>query len=143
MSDGDGVRLRIGEVGMRLILFGTPGVEIARALRPPWPVWMQRLYELEAIADVRTDPTAEQVSIGAALHALAERMRKRLELASFVVSATSDLGWSAELLEDSIVIRKVLHPLLVVEELERAGVYGPMAKLCELDARGLPRIFER
>ena len=143
MSDVHGVRLRIGEVGMRLVLFSTPGAEIARALRPPWPVWMRRLYELEAIADVKTDPEAERVSVGAALHALAERMRHRLELASFVVTATTELGWSADLLVDSIVIRKVLHPQLAVEELERAGVYGPMAKLCELDERGLPRIFER
>jgi hypothetical protein len=142
MRDVDGVRLEIGEVAARLVLFGSPHAEISIAMRPPWPSWMHRLYELEAIADDQTKPAVEEVSVGAALHALAERLRHRLDLAAFVVNATAELGWSATLSEDSIVIRKLLQPDLAVDELERAGILGPMSKLCELDERGLPRIYQ-
>jgi hypothetical protein len=111
------ITLRRGAVAVIIRPFASPSAEIRAGLRPPWPRWMRDLYELEARAE-------------------------RLELCSFVVAAMTDIGWTAVLEGDDIVLSKITRPEFAIEELEAAGVYGPMTKVCEVDERGLPRLVE-
>ena len=131
-------RLRLGACAVRLRLFGTVEEELKNALHPPWPQWMRRLYGV--------DPTAPsqpgEVSISAALGAVAERLKKRVELASWVVSAMEDLGWHPELDGEHVLVSKVIVPELALAELEEAGIAGPMSAICDLDERGRPRLYE-
>jgi hypothetical protein len=136
------ITLRRGAVAVIIRPFASPSAEIRAGLRPPWPRWIRELYQLEARAERTPPPEAGEVSIAAALHALAERHRHRLELSSFVVAAMTDIGWTAVLEGDDVVLSKITRPEFAIEELEAAGVYGPMTKVCELDERGLPRLIE-
>jgi hypothetical protein len=135
---------RRGAVVVRVRPFESPGEEVARAMHPPWPVWMRRLYELEAIGLRTPHPRDEQpATIGAAMSALAERLRHRLGLVAFVVTAMEELGWEASMDGDEVLISKVIRPELAAEELERAGIYGPMSKVCDLDEHGMPVLHTR
>jgi len=142
MGDTD---IKPGAVAVRLHLFDSPEEEVARVLTPPWPNWMRRLYELEALADraETSESGIEALTMSAALHALADRLKRRLELLAFVLGAMEDLGWEAVMDGDAVVVSKVTRPELAVDELEEAGVLGPMTKVAELDDRGLPRLFPR
>jgi hypothetical protein len=137
--------LKRGAIAVRLHLFDSPEEEVARVLTPPWPNWMRRLYELEALAHSAetSEEGLETPTMRGALHALADRLRRRLELLAFVVGAMEELGWEAMMESDAIVLSKVIASELAVEELEQAGVYGPMVKVAELDEKGLPRLLRR
>jgi len=130
-----------GAVALRLHLFERPSRELERALHPPWPRWMRRLYELERYSG-GADPDGE-VSLGAAITAVATRLRHRLELLAWCVGALEEIGWEVSLDGDDVIASKVTLPELARAELEEHGIYGPMAKVCDLDERGLPRIVER
>jgi hypothetical protein len=131
-------RLRLGACAVRLRLFGTVEEELKSALHPPWPQWMRRLYGLDPDSSARPG----DVTIGAALGAVAERLNKRVELASWVVGATEELGWRAEMDGEHLLISKVITPEGALEELDEAGIAGPMSAICDLDDRGRPRMYE-
>jgi hypothetical protein len=132
-------RLRLGACAVRLHLFGSLAEELQNALHPPWPRWMHRLYELEA--RTAQQPSGE-VTVSAALSAVAERLKKRVELAAWVVSAMEEIGWHAEMDGDDLLLTKVVAPELAHLELEQAGIAGPMTPICDLDDRGRPRLYE-
>ena len=138
------LHIRHGAIAVRLRLFESPAEEMSRTLTPPWPTWMRRLYEMQSMAD-RTSPGngVEAVTMAAAVHALAERLRHRLDLVAFVVGALEDAGWEPVMDGDEVVASKVIPPAVALEELEEAGILGPMTKVCELDATGLPRLHHR
>jgi hypothetical protein len=131
-------RLRLGACAVRLHLFGSVEEELKSALRPPWPEWMRRLYGLE----IGADPAPGEVTIGTALGAVAERLKKRVELASWVVGAMEDLGWQAEMDGEHLLVSKVVVPEQAWDELEEAGIAGPMSAVCDLDEHGRPRMYQ-
>jgi hypothetical protein len=131
-----------GAVAIRLHMYGSPSHEVERALRPPWPRWMRRLYELERYGG-GASPEEGEVSMSAAIGAVATRLGHRLELLAWCVSALEQIGWEVTMDGDDVVASKVTLPELAREELEEHGIYGPMSKVCDLDERGLPRIVER
>lgn len=131
-------RLRLGACAVRLRLFGTVEEELQNALHPPWPQWMRRLYGLDP--DIAAQPG--EVTISAALGAVAERLNKRVELASWVVAAMEELDWRPEMGGEHLVISKVIAPELAHAELEEAGIAGPMSAICDLDEHGRPRMYQ-
>lgn len=134
--------LRRGAVVVRLHMYSSPSTEVQRALRPPWPRWMRRLYELERFSG-GTDISEGEISMSAAISAVATRLGHRLELLAWCVSALEQIGWEVAMDGDDVVASKVMLPELAREELEAHGIYGPMSKVCDLDERGLPRLLER
>jgi hypothetical protein len=137
-----GADLPRGAVMLRLHLFHPPGEEIADALHPPWPQWMRRLYGLERLGS-DTDPEEGEVSLSAAVAAVATRIKHRLDLVSWCVAALEEIGWEVAMDGDDVIATKVTLPELAREELEEHGIYGPVTKVCDIDEHGLPRIVER
>lgn len=136
-----GADLPRGAVAVRLHMYGSPSQEVQRALHPPWPRWMRRLYELERYAGA-ADPDGE-VSMSAAIGAVSTRLRHRLDLLSWCVGALSEIGWEVSMDGDDVIASRVTLPELARAELEEHGIDGPLSKVCDLDERGLPRIVER
>lgn len=134
------VELPPGTVAIRVRLFESQAREMARAVTAPWPAWMERLYALESLALRTPDPSGEVASLGVAVSGLGERLHYRLEVVAFAVTAMEELGWRAEMDENGILLLKETSPDGARDELERAGVYGPLCKVCILDERGLPWI---
>lgn len=139
MSD---VRLPRGAVALRITLYGSPSEELAGALHPPWPRWMRRLYDVEHHGGAAA-PGEGEVTLSAAVTALATRMKHRLEMIAWCASALEEIGWELAVDGEVVVASKVTLPELAVQELEDHGIYGPLTSVCELDARGFPRIVER
>jgi hypothetical protein len=132
------VDLAPGTVAMRVRLFESQGREMARVVQAPWPTWMKRLFEMEHLALRTPHPAAEEASVGAAVGALAERLHHRLQIVAFAVGAMEELGWSAEVDEHGILLVTRGSSEDALEELERAGVYGALCKVCLLDSAGMP-----
>ncbi|HKR99953.1 MAG TPA: hypothetical protein VJU79_10620 [Candidatus Dormibacteraeota bacterium] len=129
-------------VSVRLHLFEAPGVELRRALRPPWPDWMGAVYQLEQASNEQIDVSEAAVTASAAVGALSSELRHRLETLSFVCGALETLGWSIRLDGDTLVASAVLSRAEAREQLERAGVAGPMCKVADVDEDGWPRLAE-
>jgi hypothetical protein len=136
------VHLPRGAVALYIQPYGSPSQELAGALHPPWPRWMRRLYDVERHAG-GADPDEGEVSLSAAVTALATRMKHRLDLIAWCASALEEIGWELAVDGDVIVAAKVTLPELARQELEDHGIYGPLTNVCELDDRGFPRIVER
>jgi hypothetical protein len=131
-----------GAVAIRLHMYRRPSHEVERALQPPWPRWMRRLYELERYTGA-ADPTEGEVSMSAAIAAVGTRLGYRLELLAWCVAALEQIGWDVSMDGDQVLATKVTLPELARAELEEHGIYGPMSNVCDLDEHGLPRIVER
>ena len=130
-----------GRVAVPIRLFETPEVEVQRALRPPWPRWMRRLYELERLGGADVDTEHEEIPLGAAMRAVSSRMHKRLEMIAWVVGALEESGWECAVAEDHVVAWRDLDDATARAELEREGIYGPMSNVSIIDERGLPLIL--
>ena len=131
-----------GAVAVRLHLFTSPGVEVERALKPPWPRWMLRLYELEKLTG-GAHPEEGEISLSAAISAVATRLSHRLELVSWCAAALEEIGWEVYMDGDDVVASKVTLPELARAEMEDNGISGPLSTVCDLDEHGLPRLVER
>jgi len=131
-----------GAVAVRIRLYGSPATEIENALKPPWPRWMRRLYELERYAGA-ADPAEGEVALSVAIGAVGTRLRHRIELISWCVSAVEEIGWQTAVEGDDVIAYKVALPEVARRELEDHGIQGPLTHVCELDERGLPRLIER
>lgn len=146
MSAGDAAapapRIEHGAVALRLRLFERPGAEVRHSLQPPWPRWLERLYELEEATEEGIDVEAGEVTMGAALSATADRLKHRLDLLAWGVTALEALGWRCVLHGDDIVAWRLTARAAALEELEAAGIDGPICSVCELDERGRPRLFD-
>ena len=119
-------------------LFELPQVEVERALQPPWPRWMRRLYQLERLGDVEVDPEHEEIPLSAAMRAVSSRMHKRLEMIAWVVSALEESGWECVVARGHVVAWRDLDEATAREDLEVEGIYGPMTHVSIIDTRGLP-----
>ena len=135
-------QIPLGAVAVRMRMYAAPAVEIERALKPPWPRWMRRLYELERLGGAAA-PEQGEVSLSAAIAAVGTRLRHRIELISWCAAALEETGWEVAVDGDDVVAAKVTLPELARQELEDHGIYGPLSNVCELDEHGLPRLVER
>jgi hypothetical protein len=135
------VSLPPGRVGLRLRLFDAPSEELSRLLRPPWPRWMRRLYELEEATSEHTDVGAGVVSASAAVAALKESLRKRLDVLSWCLDVLESLGWELELEGDVLLATAAMTPAEARRQLEDAGAAGPMCLVSDLDDAGWPRVW--
>jgi hypothetical protein len=131
-----------GGVAVRIRLFESPGKELQKALKPPWPEWMRRLYGLERLSGA-ADLEEGEVSLSAAVAAVATRLKHRLELISWCASALEQIGWEVAMDGDEVVASKITLPELARMELAEHGIDGPLGHVCELDEHGLPRLIER
>ena len=131
-----------GVVAVRIRLFDRAVDELRRALQPPWPRWVRRLYGLERAADPDIDVEEGETTIPAALSALATGLKHRLDTVAFVAQALMELGFDLELSgDDSVVARARMHPAAARDLLELNGVAGPMINVCDLDDSGWPRMW--
>lgn len=134
------VELPPGSVAMRIRLFETQAIELSKVVRAPWPEWMHRLFALEHLALRTPDPEERVATLGAAVTALAERLKYRLGVVAFAVTAMEELGWRPEVDEDGILLVREGTARDAVDELERAGIYGPLCKVVQVDSTGMPWI---
>lgn len=136
------VALEHGAVALRIHLFGRPAVEVCHSLRPPWPRWMVHLYELESAVEEGIDVQAGEVAMGAALSATSDRLKHRLDLVAWAVTALESMGWRCVLDGDDVIASRVTPRAAALEELDEAGIEGPLVSVCELDEHGRPRLFD-
>lgn len=130
-----------GMTAVRLHLFDEPGEELARALKPPWPRWMRRLYELEESSNAAIDAEQEEITASAATSAVSNALHHRLGIVSFVAGVLEGLGWEIELRGNDLVASARLTPYEARRILEDEGVAGPMCAVSELDDSGWPRMW--
>lgn len=146
MTAGDAVRstprIPHGAVALRLHLFERPGIEVLHSLRPPWPRWVQHLYELEDATQEGVDVERGEVTMGTALTATSDRLKYRLDLLAWGVTALEALGWRCELHDDEILAWRITPRAAALEELDEAGIEGPISSVCALDDRGRLRLFD-
>lgn len=134
-------RIPVGATAIAVRLFASAGVEVESALRPPWPHWMRRRYELERLADAGVDTGAGEVPLHAAIATAADRVHHRLGIISWVAGALEQTGWELLLVDDHVVAHKVIDPGFARLRLERDGILGPLTNVSELGADGQPLLF--
>jgi hypothetical protein len=131
-----------GVVGVRVHLFERASDELRRALHPPWPRWMRRLYGLEQAADPDIDVAEGETTIPAAVSAMSNHLKHRLDIVAFVAQGLAELGWDLHLAEDdSIVATTRMAPHAARTLLELNGIAGPMCNVCDVDDSGWPRMW--
>ena len=131
-----------GVVAVRVMLFGSASEELRRALHPPWPRWMRRLYSMEERSSAGIDVSEGETTIPAALSALGNHLRHHLDLAAFVTQGLEDCGFELELdPPDAVLATARMTPAAARDLLDRQGVAGPMCAVCELDSSGWPRMW--
>src|SRR5205085_4283443 len=81
-----------------------------------------------------------EITASAALSAVANELRHRLETLAFVCGALETLGWWIRLQGHTLVASAVLSVAEAREQLEEAGVAGPMCKVADIDEEGWPRL---
>lgn len=134
--------IRLGQVAIVIQPLRPLAEELPGILQPPWPSWVRELYGLEALEDPRIDVADNQTSLAAAMGALSTALHHRLQLIAWVLASLADLHWDIRLQDDRVVATRVLTPQSAREELDEAGVLGPMSKVCDLDEDGFPRLWE-
>jgi hypothetical protein len=136
---------QVTSVGLRLYLFDSPSAELRQALHPPWPDWMGALYELEQASnprvDVDFDTGSGEVTASAAVSALANELRHRLDVVAFVCGALETLAWEIRLDGDTLLATALLTPEQARAQLEDHGVAGPLCKVTDIDEQGWPRLI--
>ena len=127
---------------MRVLLFGSAADELQRALQPPWPRWMRRLYGIEERSSAGIDVSEGETTIPAAVSAIGTKLRHRLDLAAFVTQGLEDCGFELELdPPDGVLATARMTPAAARDLLDRQGMAGPMCAVCELDSSGWPRMW--
>lgn len=135
------MRVPLGAVALRMPLFHEPGEELRDAVSPPWPRWLLDVYGIEDNVDPGIDAAHGQTTISAALAALAERLRHRLQLLASIAGGLEAQGWALHIDGGSLVASRVAHPTHALELLEQAGLAGPLCAVADLDDNGWPRLY--
>lgn len=110
-------------------------------ITPPWPQWVKRLYELEQHQDPDMNVDAAAITASAAVSAMGERLKNRLGLVSWTLGVLQELGWDISQDGDSLIAACEMTPDAARASLERAGVAGPMCRICDIDADGWPLLW--
>ena len=131
-----------GYVGIRIVLYHSPIEELRNAMHPPWPRWVQRMYQLEQASDPRIDADEGETTVAAAIAVLSSYLKHRLDVIAFVAQGLSEIGFELQPDgEDAVLATAKMTPAETRLRLEEAGVAGPMCNVCDLDDSGWPRIF--
>jgi hypothetical protein len=139
---GDSRKLPPGSVALRLHIFGPANRELTETLRPPWPRWMRRLYELEAIENPRINVAEGEVEISAALSALKNRLSHRLDMLIWVCGTLERMGWQIDLSGDDLIAHRVMVPQMARETLDASHVAAILPAVSEVGEDGFPRLYE-
>ncbi len=135
------MRIAAGAVALRMPVFESAHEELHDAIEPPWPRWMRDLYRLGESQDKGIDVDAPETTIPAALGALGERLRHRLELLSSVAGGLQSQGWGLHIEGNTLIASRVANPQHALEMLEEAGLAGPLCAVADLDESGWPRLY--
>ncbi|MHB8490431.1 MAG: hypothetical protein ACYDCS_14165 [Candidatus Dormibacteria bacterium] len=130
-----------GHVALRIHLFDRAGDELRSVIAPPWPRWVERLYELEEIEDPGIDLETLAVTASAALSALSERLHHRLVLLTWTLGVLEELGWEITQDGDSLIATFASTADAARAALENAGVAGALCRVCDIDDSGWPRLW--
>jgi hypothetical protein len=126
-------------VYLRLRVFGRADAELTSVLTPPWPQWMRRLYELEALESSRMDLAGGEVEISAALNALRNRLNRRLGLLAWICTELENIGgWDISLDGGELIAATSADAGTVRAALEASRLNAVLPRLCEVDEAGLP-----
>jgi hypothetical protein len=136
-----GLKLPSGSVAIRMRVFDTPQQELTDALAPPWPRWVRRLYEIQALQSSHVDVLEGRVPVSAALAALRVHLFHRLGMLVFVCAHLEELGWDIELSGADLVAYKVTAPGMAREALDADKLNGYLMALSDVDDRGQVRLY--
>ncbi len=136
------LKLPPGSVAMRLHIFGPANQELTDTLTPPWPRWMRRLYELEAIENPRINVAEGEVEISVALSALKTRLSHRLDMLIWICASLEQMGWEIDLSGADLIAHKVTVPQMARETLDASHVAAILPAVSEVGEDGLPRLYE-
>lgn len=129
-------------VTLRIHAFGLADKELTDVLTPPWPQWMLRLYELEAMQHAHVDVAGGEVGLSAALGALKERLSRRLDTLAWVCSALESAeGWELSVHGPDIFAYSAASADQVRRFLEDSRLAAVLPQLCEIDDDGLPQLY--
>jgi hypothetical protein len=129
-------------VTLRLHVFGLADQELTDVITPPWPQWMLRLYELEALHRPQVDVAGGDVGLSAALGALKERLARRLDILAWVCATLErEPGWELTLHGADIFAHKASTAEEVRRFLEDSRLAAVLPRLCETDDGGFPQLF--
>ena len=102
--------------------------ELAHVSTPPFPIWLQRLYEVHSFA-YPDRPTAETATVSMRLAAAAEEIGHRLSMAVDLVRMLETSGWQVSVDGDRIVAEAEVDPASGWAQLEQDGIsvhLGPL-----------------
>ena len=136
------LQLPLGSVAVRMRVFGTAEQELAAALAPPWPQWMRRLYEVQALQSSRVDMARGEVGVAAALAALKERIAHRLGAVSFVCAHLEELGWEIAASGSDVIAYRVTPAGAAREVLDAHQLTGALIAVGDVDEQGRLRLYE-
>lgn len=137
------MKIPVGGLALRIRLFDDAGRELRAAVEPPWPTDLRRFYGLDEAADPGIDTEREVTTVSAAIGALSERIKHRLETAAFAVRGLQELGWEITLDGDVIIATTIANPQHARELLDSHGLAGALTSVCDLDDEGWPRLHQR
>ncbi|MGA8014844.1 MAG: hypothetical protein WCB85_02875 [Candidatus Dormiibacterota bacterium] len=130
-----------GAVALKLHVFGPADRELAEVLTPPWPRWMRRLYELEALSGDHIDLVEGEVAISAALSALRAHLARRLEMLAWVCAELARHGWEFSLRGGDVVAQTTADVGTVRLMLERTRLAAVLPTVCAVDGDGFPQLL--
>ncbi len=136
------LQLPLGSVAVRMRVFDTAEEELAAALTPPWPQWMRRLYEVQALQSSRVDVTRGEVGVSSALAALKERISHRLGAVSFVCAHLEELGWEIAASGPDVIAYRVIPAGAAREVLDAHQLAGALMAVGDVDEQGQVRLYE-
>jgi hypothetical protein len=128
-------------VALKLHVFGPADRELAEVLTPPWPRWMRRLYELEALSGDRIDLVGGEVAISAALSALRAHLARRLEMLAWVCAELARQGWQFSLRGGDVVAQTTADVGTVRLMLEKTRLAAVLPTVCAVDGEGFPQLL--
>lgn len=130
-----------GTVALKLHVFGPADRELAEVVTPPWPRWMRRLYELQALSGDHVDLVEGEVAISAALSALKAHLARRLEMLAWVCAELARQGWEFSLRGGDVVAETTADVGTVRLMLEKTRLAAVLPTVCAVDGEGFPQLL--
>ncbi len=117
---------------MRLVLrpLRTLRQELAHVSTAPFPIWLQRFYEVHSFA-YPDRPTAEAATVSMRLAAAAEEIAHRLSTAADLVRMLETSGWQVTVDGDRVIAEADTDPASGWAQLELDGISGHLGLLLD------------